>query len=195
MKNERAIEGNTVKISLRVPGGNVIYALIDIDDLPLVDSYPGTWLAYQNGRSATHYAQGKIRRPDGTRQSVSMHRLITNCPDHLVVDHVDHDGLNNRRANLDQVSHQQNVRRARKPRPLATRSGFLKNIIHHPGMELPFQAVRVDRYGVHHLGFFKEATEAVAAARSGRGPVDIAENREKEGVGGNNREAKKTATH
>lgn len=41
--------------------------------------------------------------------SIRMHRLITDAPPGLEVDHIDHNGLNNRRSNLRLVTHQQNM--------------------------------------------------------------------------------------
>jgi hypothetical protein len=43
-----------------------------------------------------------------------MHRLIMNCPDGLIVDHIDGDGLNNQKSNLRICSHQDNICNTRK---------------------------------------------------------------------------------
>lgn len=42
-----------------------------------------------------------------------LHRLITECPSHLLVDHRDTDTMNNRMANLRIVTHQQNALNSR----------------------------------------------------------------------------------
>lgn len=57
---------------------------------------------------ATCYAR-RMAEIDGKRVNQYMHRLIVQAPRDLVVDHIDHDGLNNRRSNLRAVSHTRNL--------------------------------------------------------------------------------------
>lgn len=78
-------------------------AFIDRDDWDTVKHIK--WSTYQRNRNGyiTCYALGrhggKIWR---------MHRLITNCPDDMMVDHIDGNGLNNRRSNLRVVTQLEN---------------------------------------------------------------------------------------
>jgi len=55
------------------------------------------------------------RAPDGkhayARVAVYLHRLITKCPAHLQVDHLNNDKMDNRRCNLQCVSRLQNLKR------------------------------------------------------------------------------------
>lgn len=61
----------------------------------------------------THYAHARTQR-DGKLVRVSMHRLIMNPPDGVFVDHINGDGLDNRRENLRLVTRQQNMANSRK---------------------------------------------------------------------------------
>lgn len=60
----------------------------------------------KNTRDNTLYATVMV--------SIGLHRIIANTPDGLVTDHVDGDGLNNRRSNLKNVTQEQNKHTTRK---------------------------------------------------------------------------------
>ncbi len=73
-------------------------AIIDEGDWPLVE--PHSWCALKGWQ--TWYAVTWI-----DRRCVLMHRLLLGAPKGLEVDHVDGDGLNNRRGNLRLVTKNQ----------------------------------------------------------------------------------------
>ena len=77
------------------------FAIVDVEDFERVNSYK--WCSVRMGQ--VWYAQ--TLSPDGSH--LSMHRLITNAPKQLIVDHKDHNGLNNRRSNLRLCTQQQNI--------------------------------------------------------------------------------------
>lgn len=82
------------------------WATVDITDLHLL-THDYSW----NTRPGhtTFYAHSK-KKGDPRRQLVQMHRLILDVPtnDPRQVDHIDHNGLNNRRSNLRIATHSQN---------------------------------------------------------------------------------------
>lgn len=86
-----------------VPLKNSGYAVIDDADLALVNQF--RWYLRESTR--TKYA---CRIGDG----IAMHRIILPLPKGLCVDHINHDGLDNRRANLRAATKQQNTRYSRK---------------------------------------------------------------------------------
>lgn len=77
--------------------------LIDVADYPLVKGL--RWAAIK-GRH-TYYALIPPINNKGTK-SVYMHRLLLNAPPHLNVDHINMNGLDNRRSNLRLCTPSQN---------------------------------------------------------------------------------------
>jgi len=99
-------ETGAVKIPLisdRFPG---LFALVDIDDAPLVSPY--RW--HPDQARNTFYAQATILETTSERRhNVRMHRLITGISDQKVlVDHRSRDGLDNRRSNIRIATPMQN---------------------------------------------------------------------------------------
>lgn len=80
-----------------------------IDDKDYVYVEPFKWCAMPNG--TTWYAITNVRCPDGKQRQVRMHRLLMGVKrrDGMEVDHVNHNGLDNRRNNLRVCTHQQNM--------------------------------------------------------------------------------------
>ncbi len=87
------------------------HAVVDAEDYDQLNMYK--WCSVRRGQ--IWYA--RTFRTDGTH--LSMHRLITNAPKHLVVDHKDYNGLNNRKSNLRLCTPAQNQYNAR-PSPGGT---------------------------------------------------------------------------
>lgn len=80
-------------------------AVIDADDVHLVAGR--NWAALVSKRRKAVYAARVIT--DGGKQTmILMHRLVSDAPDGMVVDHIDGDGLNNRRANIRHCTRSQN---------------------------------------------------------------------------------------
>lgn len=103
-------------MSARIPLSRGMFALVDEADAERVLTQ-GRWFAQPHRR--TFYARRNLRRPDGSRGVLGMHTLLTGWP---LVDHVNGDGLDNRRVNLRQATNAQNC--ANKPMHRNNVSGF-----------------------------------------------------------------------
>lgn len=73
------------------------YAVVDAGDAERVSLYRWQAVPKPNGRI---YASGMVKLDDGPKKRVGMHQFILGMPDAVMIDHADHDGLNNRRSNL-----------------------------------------------------------------------------------------------
>ena len=77
------------------------FALVDADDYYQLSKF--NW--FTDSCARTSYAARKQNQ-----SNVMMHRMIMGAPDHLVVDHIDHNGLNNCKTNLRLCTPAQNTR-------------------------------------------------------------------------------------
>lgn len=93
--------------------------LFDEEDRELVESH--TWHIDTSTKSGTFYANTNIRCDDGYERKkgylrykrIKLHRAIMKAPKGMVVDHISHNGLDNRRQNLRLCTPGENSRNRR----------------------------------------------------------------------------------
>lgn len=151
-----AVQDYTGAVSLLLSKGKS--TLIDADDYHFVIEWK--WYALQRGYIVSVDGQSRIR----------LHRLLTDAPSGLSVDHINGNPLDNRRRNLRICTQVENCRNARKPKAQAGRSGptsQYKGVSRRPHLVArPWQAqIRVDDK-VIYLGTFMHEDEAAAAYNS-----------------------------
>jgi len=95
----------------RIPLTQGKYAVVDPEDFERLNKYK--WYAVKDSR--TFYAY-RNKRAGKKFVSLGMHRQILNPPDHLMVDHINHNGLDNRKANLRLATCAQNSYNRRQVR-------------------------------------------------------------------------------
>jgi hypothetical protein len=125
-------------------------AVIDATDVPLVERW--NWYAIVRPRAV--YAARRDRR-----RIILLHRAILGEPSGLEVDHIDTDGINNRRINLRQATHTENAWNSRLP---VTNTSGLKGITWHPRNAKWHARIKIDGKQ-HWLGMFASPVEAHAA--------------------------------
>ena len=97
--------------------------------------------------------------PRGKQRTIYMHRVIMNAPDGYEVDHVNGDGLDNRRQNMRLVTHQQNL--CNQLISSKNRSGF-RGVSWDKNMKT-WRAQITVHYKMKFLGLFESAESAHAA--------------------------------
>jgi hypothetical protein len=138
------------------------FAIVDADDYDRLSKYkwclsrtPHTNYALTRLRIKARPVKGK--RPK--RKTLMMHRFITNAPRHLVVDHINHNGLDNRKTNLRLCTRAQNCRNRR---PFRLNGSRYKGVSWDKQRKLFLAAIRCNgKY--YNLGRFKSETKAAKA--------------------------------
>jgi len=153
-----AISG-TRRAMKEIPLSGGMSALIDASDYPLVSTY--TWCAHRIDGSI--YAATNIRDGESTH-TVHMHRLLM-TPGSMHVDHINGDGLDNRRENLRVCTNAQNRLNSRRYR---NNTSGAKGVSWCKKTGKWYARIAVDGRRVF-LGFFptiNEASDAYAKASS-----------------------------
>ncbi len=145
----KEIEKTGAKVILLTQGK---YAIVDADDYDRLNKYK--WHASKTGR--TWYA--RKCRPNTT---VLMHRLITDAPADLVVDHINHNGLDNRKPNLRLCTTAQNNHNTR-PRTQPNKTSKHKGVSFDKCRKR-FCATIKHNYKRYFLGRFKSEINAAKA--------------------------------
>lgn len=130
------------------------FAIVDSSDYERVNKFKWYY--------AAGYARRNIRLPNGKRKIVFMHRELMQTPEGFETDHINGNGLDNRRSNLRIVTKHENQRNAKARKGTSQYKGvtFYKSKRHKHG----YWVARIQVDGkVKRLGYFKTEIEAAKA--------------------------------
>ena len=144
------IEGDIAFVMLH----NGEEAKIDVSDIPLVEGV--RWTCLTKGTNSYAVRRGLVSGVYGTRL---MPRLLIDAPKGLLVDHINMDGLDNRRANLRLATPSQN--RCNAPKLRNNTSGY-KGVSWNPVAKKWAANISFNRKP-RTLGYFDTPEEAHAA--------------------------------
>ena len=107
MKNGIVISGDDAMIEI-IYKGNIYYCIIDKEDISKVSWIKGTWHMCVNRSGHIDGVKTKIQAGH-IRKQVWLHNYIL-CKDNPnnIIDHIDHNPLNNRKSNLREVTPTEN---------------------------------------------------------------------------------------
>ena len=134
----------------RIPLTRGKFALVDAEDYYRLAKF--NWHAML-GRTTTYAA----RRASG--KAIKMHRVIMDAPEGLVVDHIDHNGLNNTRTNLRLCTAAQNCRNVLLNNGSTSR---YKGVCWNKNLKKWSAATRFNTK-TYHLGYFEDEIDAAKA--------------------------------
>jgi hypothetical protein len=158
MNNVYEINGETTVIYVKRK--NEIYeCLINTSDLPKVMDFPNTWHLTSGLRTNGFYVVGHTPRPN--RKILVLHRLILGAPKGLVVDHINHNTLDNRKENLRIVTCAQNNQN-RSGAQSNSKSG-VRGVVWREDMQKWLVRIRKDgKY--YYFGTYSDLEEAAKAS-------------------------------
>lgn len=133
------------------------FAIVDVGDYEWLSQWKwyaknnSDWRAYRHGPRDENYKQ----------ETIQMSRVIMNAQKGDIIDHVNHDGLDNRRHNLRKATHAENMRNKRKLR--VGHSAF-KGVTWHVRSQKWVAYITKDKRCIH-LGMFTSEQDAAQAYR------------------------------
>lgn len=131
-------------------------AIVDDDDFEELSKYK--WYAHTVGKPYTVYAC-RTTKINGKKKTYWMHRVINKTPDHLLTDHINRNGLDNRKCNLRSVTHQENMVNSTIHKKSTSKH---RGVSWHSIAKCWRSAISVNNKNVY-LGLFKTELEAKAA--------------------------------
>lgn len=118
---------NIAKIELTRRDGTVLWTTIDLEDLQRVLDFPYTWSAKYDPDLEQYYVETTIYLgfENGKKlgKALKLHKFIMDAKDDEVVDHINHDTLDNTKGNLRCIPWKNNSTN-RKSRNKNNKSGY-----------------------------------------------------------------------
>jgi hypothetical protein len=134
--------------------------LVDIDDWIVLSQWKWKAMRYANG---AHYAYRQERDDSRKLMTITMHRVIMSpVPEGLLVDHENHDSLDNRRRNLRHATPSQNKSNSNKYKVRSDCASRFKGVSFHKHVK-KWQAEIQKNHVKHQLGYFENEADAARA--------------------------------
>jgi hypothetical protein len=143
----------------KIPLSRGMTTIIDDEDFERVSQFKWSVTCHKERTPPDYYARRAVWQPE-TRKSITvlLHRFILNAPPDKHVDHINGDGLDNRRANLRLVTPAQNQQNLKRRRGA---SGF-RGVQYDERKRRHYARIKVNNQKIW-LGFFDNAEEAARA--------------------------------
>ncbi len=114
------------KVELQRRNEDSLWTIIDLEDLQRVLDFPFTWSAKYDPDLDQYYAEATVHTMKNNQRwstSKKLHKFIMDVEDGKVVDHINHDTLDNTKGNLRVISYSNNSMN-RKSRNSNNKSGY-----------------------------------------------------------------------
>jgi len=129
---------------------------IDLEDYDKIKEYK--WYVKKDYYSGCFYVSSHDLTTKN-KKSIRLHRIVMDAKSDQIIDHVNHDTLDNRKQNLRFCSHQENMRNKGK---LKNTSSKYKGVSFHKRDKIYTAHITIDKKLIH-LGTFKNEIQAAMA--------------------------------
>jgi len=157
LRNEYRIEGDVAYVML-TQGKE---SMVDLTDLPKLSGF--RWYASFNPAINGWYVNTGSRNAAGKNTTLYLHRHLMDAPKGQTVDHINHDTLDNRRANLRLISNQANCEN-RKGAYKSSKTGIRGVTVHKCKPSGLMYSANVQVKGKHHAKYFPYTPEGLERA-------------------------------
>ena len=141
----------------RIPLSQGLYAIVDDD----MYDYLNQWKWYAGKERHGKYRAMRKEKVDGKWRTIYMHRVVCPAPSHMVIDHINGNSLDNRRANLRPCSQRENSYNKQTTMKMLT---FKKSRYKGVSAQNGRWRARIYVNGKHiHLGIYDTEVEAAKA--------------------------------
>lgn len=164
MKNDYEIRGDITAILIWNKQVR-LETIISTSSLDKVKEFPNVWSAIYSEKTKSFYAKGSTTVSRGKRINCGIHRWIMGLPKGMVVDHINHDTLDNRIENLRVVTNSENMQN-RKGATATSKSG-VRNVQWSKQDGKWKVCIRLHQK-THFFGFYHSVEEAEIVARNVR---------------------------
>ena len=165
MKNKFEIRDDKVAIFLNRKTGKDLETIISREDLGRAQELDGTWYATWSKNVQSFYVYGNTLGSRGKRKGLVFHRWIMRCPNHLEVDHFNHDTLNNTRENIRNVTKSVNLRNRREGALRKSNTSGYKGVSFHKSSKRWRVQKMIDGKN-RYFGSFLDLAQAVQVSLS-----------------------------
>lgn len=151
-----------------IPLTRGLCAIVDDEDFEFLSQWP--WHAFKGHGDKFYACRNSAFDAEGKRTHIFMHRVIAQTPDGMDTDHINGNGLDNRRSNLRHASRSENMwNRAPNRRGTSKHKG----VYWHCQRNKWCASIQVGKVR-KHLGLF-ETEQAAAEAYAARAEVEFGE--------------------
>lgn len=153
-QNTIILKETHAELIINSPKYGIKTVLINLDDVDKIKN--NCWVLQYTKGINNFYVQTKDQN---TKNTIRLHRYLMNCPKDLVVDHINHNTLDNRKSNLRICSQSENMINTNKR--VNNTTGY-KNI--YNCRTIDYYCVAMMRKNKRHtIGYFKKLEDAVLA--------------------------------
>jgi len=138
-----------------------LICLFDLEDIDKIKEQK--WHPHYSPTMNGYYVVATARGSKTERIGIKLHRLVTNCPNGLVVDHINHKTLDNRKINLRVCTNQENGENRKGCNNTNVNSGY-RNVYYRENNNKWFVSLTQNGKKIYG-GDFKLLSDAVDAAK------------------------------